>query len=68
MITVKAQTHQGLQTFDETSEEQTKHEIIMAAAATLFDDGGVIKCGDNKFVVVAGNDFAVQDNEQDWIE
>lgn len=65
--TVQAQTHQGVTTFNKTSDVETKHEMITDAVDTLLATGGVIKCGDTKYLVTAGNDYAVQDNEQEWI-
>lgn len=72
-ITVKAQKHDGTETFSETSTEKTRHEMIASATLTLSSTGGVIKCDETnldpvKYLVVAGSNFAVQDNEQAWIE
>ena len=72
-ITVKAQTHDGAETFSETSTEKTRHDMIASATQTLIARGGVIKCDETnldtvKYLVVAGSGFAIQDNEQTWIE
>lgn len=66
--TVQAQTHQGVSTYNKTSDVETKHEMITDAVDTLLTTGGVIKCGDTKYLVTIGNGYAVQDNEQEWIE
>lgn len=69
--TVQAQTHQGVTTYNKTSDVETKHEMITDAIDTLLTTGGVIKCTSLetsvKYLVTAGNDYAVQDNEQEWI-
>lgn len=72
-ITVKAQQHDGTMMFNETSSEKTRHDMIAAATLTLSSTGGVIKCDETnldpiKYLVIAGSNFAVQDNEQTWIE
>ena len=68
MITVQAQKHDGTETFDQSSDQLTRQELISDAVNTLFTTGGVIKCGDRRYLVQPGQDFAVQDNEQTWIE
>ena len=66
--TVQAQKHDGTITYDVTSTTKTRHEMIKEAVSTLFETGGVIKSGDTKYLVIAGSSFAVQDNEQAWVE
>ena len=67
MITVQAQRHDGTETFNQSSDQLTRQEIISDAVDTLFTTGGVIKCDDRKYLVQPGQDFAIQDNEQEWL-
>jgi len=82
MITVQAQTTTGTVVHDQSSDQLTRREMISDAVNVLFAIGGVIRCQDPAFgTTVAtgqvtwmnyrvdpGTDFAVQDNEQEWIE
>lgn len=82
MITVQAQTTTGTVVHDQSSDQLTRREMISAAINVLFTTGGVIRCQDPAFgTTVAtgqvvwmhyrvnpGTGYAVQDNEQKWIE
>lgn len=77
MITVQAQTTTGTVVHDQSSDQLTRREMISAAINVLFTTGGVIRCQDPAFGTTVtwmnyrvdlGTDFAVQDNEQEWIE
>jgi len=74
MITVKAQTDQGVMTFTKSSDSETRQELISQAIKSLIDTGGVIICQNVenapwwRYRVEPGVDGATQNNNLVWID